>query len=153
MEYTTYFELHSQATRLLYLQLSLTNTYRTHTTGVSPSTLPLSIGLGVSFCIQTLQALTLHLWPCGQILDLGLAFHFTRRYYGNHCYFLFLRLLRCFNSAGVPYFNWGIYLIKGFNILKIVGAKRFFYKLFCSINLFIYYTFKSIYNEIWSICK
>jgi len=31
----------------------------------------------------------------------GLGFSlFTRRYWGNHCCFLFLRLLRCFNSAG-----------------------------------------------------
>lgn len=30
-------------------------------------------------------------------------FHFTRRYYGNHHYFLFLCLLRCFNSTGYSY--------------------------------------------------
>ena len=31
----------------------------------------------------------------------GLAsFHFARRYFGNRCFFLFLRLLRCFSSAG-----------------------------------------------------
>lgn len=29
-------------------------------------------------------------------------FHFARRYYGNHYCFLFLRLLRCFSSAGLP---------------------------------------------------
>ena len=31
----------------------------------------------------------------------GLAsFPFARRYLGNHCYFLFLRVLRCFSSPG-----------------------------------------------------
>ena len=30
-------------------------------------------------------------------------FHFTRRYSGNHRYFLFLCLLRCFNSTGYSY--------------------------------------------------
>ena len=30
--------------------------------------------------------------------------HFARRYFGNRCFFLFLRLLRCFSSAGsLPY--------------------------------------------------
>ena len=35
----------------------------------------------------------------------GLAsFHFARRYSGNRCFFLFLRLLRCFSSPGsLPY--------------------------------------------------
>ena len=39
----------------------------------------------------------------------GLAsFHFARRYFENRCFFLFLRLLRCFSSAGsLPYvMNW-----------------------------------------------
>ena len=39
---------------------------------------------------------------------------FTRRYWGNHCYFLFLRLLICLSSAGtLAYFrchNWIIVL-------------------------------------------
>ena len=40
------------------------------------------------------------LYPEG-IATLGLAFfHFARRYFGNRCFFLFLRLLRCFSSAG-----------------------------------------------------
>ena len=37
------------------------------------------------------------------IATFGLAyFHFARRYFGNRCFFLFLRLLRCFSSAGFP---------------------------------------------------
>ena len=32
------------------------------------------------------------------------SFHFARRYFGNRFFFLFLRLLRCFSSAGsLPY--------------------------------------------------
>ena len=35
------------------------------------------------------------------IATIGLAsFHFARRYFENRCFFLFLRLLRCFSSAG-----------------------------------------------------
>ena len=36
------------------------------------------------------------------------SFHFARRYSGNRCFFLFLRLLRCFSSPGsLPYvMNW-----------------------------------------------
>ena len=30
------------------------------------------------------------------------SFRFARRYSGNHCCFLFLRLLRCFSSPGSP---------------------------------------------------
>ena len=37
------------------------------------------------------------------ITTFGLAsFHFARRYFENRCFFLFLRLLRCFSSAGIP---------------------------------------------------
>ena len=40
--------------------------------------------------------------PLG-IATQGLAsFHFARRYFENRCFFLFLRLLRCFSSAGSP---------------------------------------------------
>ena len=32
------------------------------------------------------------------------SFHFARRYFGNRCFFLFLRLLRCFSTPGsLPY--------------------------------------------------
>ena len=30
------------------------------------------------------------------------SFHFARRYFGKRCFFLFLRLLRCFSSPGSP---------------------------------------------------
>ena len=39
-----------------------------------------------------------------RIATIGLAsFPFARRYLGNRCFFLFLRLLRCFSSAGFPH--------------------------------------------------
>ena len=41
---------------------------------------------------------------CRNNLGLG-SFPFARHYLGNHCYFLFLRLLRCFSSAGLPPFK------------------------------------------------
>ena len=41
------------------------------------------------------------------ITTLGLAsFPFARRYLENRCFFLFLRLLRCFSSAGIPPYGY-----------------------------------------------
>jgi hypothetical protein len=39
--------------------------------------------------------------PRGQISNLSCC-RFTRRYWGNPCWFLFLRLLICLSSAGIP---------------------------------------------------
>ncbi len=41
------------------------------------------------------------LTPTCSHVGLG-SFHFARRYFGNRCFFLFLRLLRCFSSPGSP---------------------------------------------------
>ena len=30
---------------------------------------------------------------------------FARHYWGNHCYFLFLEVLRCFSSLGLPHYT------------------------------------------------
>ena len=38
---------------------------------------------------------------------------FARHYSGNHYYFLFLRLLRCFSSAGWLSFEWHIFNMPG----------------------------------------
>ena len=39
---------------------------------------------------------------------IGLASsHFARRYFGNRCFFLFLRLLRCFSSPGYLLMSYG----------------------------------------------
>ena len=35
------------------------------------------------------------------------CFHFARHYFGNRGFFLFLRLLRCFSSAGWLHINYG----------------------------------------------
>ena len=46
------------------------------------------------------------LYPEG-ITTLGLASsRFARRYFGNLFWFLFLRLLRCFSSAGLPWYDY-----------------------------------------------
>ena len=55
--------------------------------------------------------------------------HFARRYFGNRCFFLFLRLLRCFSSAGsLPYVmywrmdDWGLLSrVSPFRYLRING--------------------------------
>ena len=67
-------------------------------TGLSPSpaSLPRTVLLGslVTFAVRT---------PKCSHFGLG-SFHFARRYFGNRCFFLFLRLLRCFSSPGsLPY--------------------------------------------------
>ena len=65
-------------------------------TGLSPSLagLPRTVllGLAVTYAVRT---------PECSHSGLG-SFHFARRYSGNRCFFLFLRLLRCFSSPGSP---------------------------------------------------
>ena len=64
------------------------------------------------------------------ITTLGLAsFPFARRYLGNRCFFLFLRLLRCFSSAGFPPYDY-VFIIRwlcmttaGFPHSEICGSK------------------------------
>ena len=48
-----------------------------------------------SFQVTSLRSLT----PACTQTGFG-SFHFARRYFGNRCFFLFLRLLRCFSSPG-----------------------------------------------------
>ena len=53
-------------------------------------------------------------------LGLG-SCHFARRYFGNRCFFLFLRLLRCFSSPGSPpqLMDWAVadrFYLPGFPI-------------------------------------
>lgn len=43
---------------------------------------------------------------------------FARHYLGNHCYFLFLRLLRCFSSPGWLSLEWYTFSIPGCPIRK-----------------------------------
>ncbi len=57
------------------------------------------------------------------------SFDFARRYFRNHCCFLFLRLLRCFSSPGSlhmamysPYVDWGsLSQVSPFRYLRITG--------------------------------
>ena len=57
------------------------------------------------------------------------SFHFARRYFGNRCFFLFLRLLRCFSSPGSPPYvmdwrmdTWGMLMwVSPFRHLRIKG--------------------------------
>lgn len=57
------------------------------------------------------------------------SFHFARRYFGNRCFFLFLRLLRCFSSPGSPRMAMdspyadGAFLrrVSPFRYLRIIG--------------------------------
>ena len=66
-------------------------------TGLSPSPAGLPRALLLLFRFPFMALLT----PACRACRLG-SFHFARRYSGNHCCFLFLRLLRCFSSPGSP---------------------------------------------------
>jgi hypothetical protein len=69
-------------------------------TGLSPSMAPRSRGLRRRLAESILYRL--QLGPRGgQISNLSCC-RFTRRYWGNPCWFLFLRLLICLSSAGIP---------------------------------------------------
>ena len=63
-------------------------------TGLSPSLAGLS--RSVSLSSKVINAVRT---PGCTHPGLG-SFRFARRYFGNHCCFLFLRLLRCFSSPG-----------------------------------------------------
>ena len=68
-------------------------------TGLSPSVASCSKELGRRRAKSILSKL--QLGPGGQISNLSCC-RFTRRYWGNPCWFLFLRLLICLSSAGIP---------------------------------------------------
>ena len=54
-------------------------------------------------CVSTIACCAVYSPYPGCITASGLASsHFARRYFGNLNWFLFLRLLRCFSSAGFP---------------------------------------------------
>ena len=83
-------------------------------TGLSPSLacLPRTILLGLSlfFAVRT---------PVCSHTGLGSSL-FARRYLGNRCFFLFLRLLRCFSSPGSPLYT--IFFIYRYMALRHVGS-------------------------------
>ena len=68
-------------------------------TGFSPSMTSCSKELRLNHARSILYKL--QFGPEGQISNLSCC-RFTRRYWGNPCWFLFLRLLICLSSAGIP---------------------------------------------------
>ena len=67
-------------------------------TGLSPSsvTLPRGIRLKIDNALCSPQ-------PHQTRFDGLASYPFARRYLGNRCFFLFLRVLRCFSSPSSPY--------------------------------------------------
>ena len=72
---------------------------------------PLWLAFPKPFCYPLTMTFAVRTPDCTQS-GLG-SFPFARRYLGNHCCFLFLRLLRCFSSPGSlymamysPYSDW-----------------------------------------------
>ena len=61
---------------------------------------PLWLAFPKPFCYPLTMTFAVRTPDCTQS-GLG-SFPFARRYLGNHCCFLFLRLLRCFSSPGSP---------------------------------------------------
>ena len=69
-------------------------------TGLSPSTDPVSTGFRYSDGVDAAPVLQPRALPKDSP-GLG-SCAFARHYLRNHCYFLFLRVLRCFSSPGSP---------------------------------------------------
>ena len=70
-------------------------------TGFSPSTTPCSKGLRPEPHPRMPLQITTRTPRRRQLSNLS-SCRFTRRYWGNPCWFLFLRLLICLSSAGIP---------------------------------------------------
>jgi hypothetical protein len=76
------------------------------------------VGLSKPFCYtSTFHITVLQPRPCRNKTGLGYS-HFARRYSGNHFCFLFLWLLRCFSSPGLPPFGYHVFNVMGFPIRK-----------------------------------
>src|SRR5699024_3394531 len=69
------------------------------TTGLLPSAADLSRSLHLERSLMT--PMECPTTPAGKPAGLG-SFRFARRYSGNRVCFLFLRVLRCFSSPGLP---------------------------------------------------
>ena len=76
----------------------------TSVTGLSPSAAGLSSAIPLSFKVTC----AVRTPPCTHD-GLGSS-GFARRYFRNRCFFLFLRLLRCFSSPGSPPYPIKAYL-------------------------------------------
>ena len=117
MKFTTHFELHSQTTRLVE-GVSHGVDHRSHT-GFSPSMTPRSKRLRPASHPETSS--TNYNSGRSQISNLSCC-RFTRRYWGNPCWFLFLRLLICLSSAGIP--TWSE--VNHWKMKLLAGTKRSF---------------------------
>ena len=82
--------------------------------------------------IQAPQHLLYNAHRLSRIEGLGSS-HFARRYFGNHCYFLFVLLLRCFSSQAfllIDYLihqwimKYKLHRVSPFGILGIKGFQR-----------------------------
>ena len=71
-------------------------------TGISPSTFSFSKTVRLSFLNPKRWSST----PKDKSFGLA-SFPFARRYLGNRCFFLFLRVLRCFSSPGYLLYTYG----------------------------------------------
>src|SRR5665213_1382228 len=98
MKFTTHFELHSQTTRLV--EGVSHGPYNRFKTGLSPSLTFCSKKFKPERCPKHPLQITTRTHK-GQISNLSCC-RFTRRYCGNPSWFLFLRLLICLSSAGIP---------------------------------------------------
>ena len=88
-----YFPQGSSCLVVLWIPLAL---FRFHLRGFHPLWLafPKPFYYRLSHFLRSLTPVCSH-------TGLG-SFHFARRYFGNRCFFLFLRVLRCFSSPGSP---------------------------------------------------
>ena len=91
MEFTTHFELHSQTTRLFDGKKG-----RAWKTARDSHPLWRPVPRNISFQPFFDAIFKLQSW---KVSNLSFC-RFTRRYWGNPCWFLFLRLLICLSSAG-----------------------------------------------------
>ena len=71
---------------------------------------------------------------CRNNFGLGSS-HFARHYFGNHCYFLFLQVLRCFSSPGLLPFGFMIFNHEGCPIRK--STPRWLFAPQCSLSQLI----------------
>ncbi len=101
-------------------------------TGLSPSLVPLSNGLRV---LASSDIVVLLPRKGRNPYGLGCSL-FARHYLGNHYCFLFLQVLRCFSSLGLPpYGSWGC-PIRTSPDLRLLASTRSFSQLATSFIAF-----------------
>ena len=125
MAFTADFLLKSQSIRL-FEGICQWTTIPQARTGVSPSRLSFSKVLGPGTYSTMLLQTTIRcthedkVWWVAQIHKVSFSL-FSRPYWENHCYFLFLRLLICLNSAG-SLTQFEIWLVGSLILRKILNT-------------------------------